>query len=146
MSYFWKQFFYSTKKGSIINITANISRGFPGMAHTWAARAGVENLTKSLAQEWAEYKIRVNTVAPGTIATTGLESYPEEMQKFLKSYEEKNLTKRFGTPEDIAFAVAFLASPLSSYISGVTLPVDGLENLAGDRMELYNVLKKFNST
>jgi NAD(P)-dependent dehydrogenase (short-subunit alcohol dehydrogenase family) len=66
--------------------------------------------------------------------------------KYLKASEEKNLTKRFGTPEDIAFSVAFLASPLSSYISGVTLPVDGLENLAGDRMELYNVLKKFNLT
>ena len=51
-----------------------MTRGFPGMAHTGAARAGVENLTKSLAHEWAEYKIRVNTVAPGTIATTGLES------------------------------------------------------------------------
>tara|TARA_B100001250_G_scaffold390302_1_gene390161 strand:+ start:744 stop:1544 length:801 start_codon:yes stop_codon:yes gene_type:complete len=140
---FGNNFFIPQQKGSIVNITANISRGFPGMAHTGAARAGVENLTKSLAQEWAEYKIRVNTVAPGTIATTGLESYPDEMQKFLKASEEKNLTKRFGTPQDVAFAVAFLASPLSSYISGVTLPVDGLENLAGDRMELYNVLKKF---
>ena len=60
------------------------------MAHTGAARAGVENLTKSLAHEWAEYKIRVNTVAPGTIATTGLESYPEEMKKFLKASKKKS--------------------------------------------------------
>ena len=141
---FGNKFFIPQKKGSIINITANIGRGFPGMAHTGAARAGVENLTKSLAQEWAEYQIRVNTVAPGTIATSGLESYPEEMQKFLRSSEEKNLTKRFGTPDDVAYAVGFLASPMSGYISGITLPVDGLENLAGDRMELYNALKKVN--
>jgi citronellol/citronellal dehydrogenase len=107
------------------------------MAHTGAARAGVENLTKSLGQEWAEYNIRVNAVAPGIVATSGLESYPEQMQSFLKESENKNLMKRFGTIKDIANAVIFLASPLSSYISGVTLPVDGLEHLAGDRMELY---------
>ena len=52
--------------------------------------------------------------------------------------------KRFGNPDDVAFAVAFLASPMSDYISGVTLPVDGLEHLTGDRMELYNTLKKYN--
>lgn len=137
-------FFIPQKKGVIVNITANISRGFPGMSHTGAARAGVENLTKSLAQEWAEYKIRVNTVAPGTITTVGLESYPEEIRKLLKASEQKNLMKRFGNPDDVAFAVAFLASPMSDYISGVTIPVDGLEHLAGDRMELYNTLKKYN--
>ena len=49
---------------------------------------------------------------------------------------------RFGTPKDIANAVIFLASPLSSYISGITVPVDGLEHLSGDRMELFNMIKK----
>ncbi len=130
-------FFIPQNEGIIINITANVMRGFPGMAHTGAARAGVENLTKSLGQEWAEYNIRVNAVAPGIVSTSGLENYPEQMQSFLKESENKNLMKRFGTIKDIANAVLFLASPLSSYISGVTLPVDGLEHLAGDRMELY---------
>ena len=136
-------FFIPQKKGTIINITANVMRGFPGMAHTGAARAGVENLTKTLGQEWAEHNIRVNAVAPGTIATSGLENYPNQMQAFLKESEQKNLMKRFGTAEDVSHAVLFLSSPLSSYISGVTLAVDGLEHLAGDRMELYNTIMSF---
>ena len=136
-------FFIPQKKGTIINITANVMRGFPGMAHTGAARAGVENLTKTLGQEWAEHNIRVNAVAPGTIATSGLENYPEQMQAFLKESEQKNLMKRFGTAQDVSHAVLFLSSPLAVYISGVILPVDGLEHLAGDRMELYNTIMSF---
>ena len=130
-------FFIPQKSGNIVNITANVMRGFPGMAHTGAARAGVENLTKTLGQEWAEHNIRVNAVAPGIIATTGLENYPAPMQDFLKESETKNLMKRFGNVEDIANAVLFLSCPLSSYISGTIVPVDGLEHLSGDRMELY---------
>ncbi len=135
-------FFIPQKSGNIINITANVLRGFPGMAHTGAARAGVENLTKSLGQEWATYGIRVNAVAPGTIDTTGLDNYPPFMQDFFRKSEDKNLMKRFGKAEDVANAVLFLSSPLASYISGVTLPVDGLEHLAGDRMDMYNALMK----
>jgi citronellol/citronellal dehydrogenase len=135
-------FFIPQNSGNIINITANVLRGFPGMAHTGAARAGVENLTKSLGQEWATYGIRVNAVAPGTIDTTGLDNYPAFMQNFFRKSEGKNLMKRFGKAEDVANAVLFLSSPLASYISGVTLPVDGLEHLAGDRMDMYNALMK----
>ena len=137
------KFFIPQKSGNIVNITANVSRGFPGMAHTGAARAGVENLTKSLGQEWARYHIRVNAVAPGIIATSGLENYPSQMQEFLKDSEQKNLMKRFGKAEDVSNAVMFLSSPLAKYISGVTIPVDGLEHLAGDRMELYNKIMSF---
>ncbi len=135
-------FFIPQKEGTITNITANVSRGFPGMAHTGAARAGVENLTKSLGQEWAGFGIRINAVAPGTIATSGLDNYPQIMQDFLRDSEEKNLMKRFGKAEDVANAVLFLSSPLASYISGTTLPVDGLEHLSGDRIDLYNTLMK----
>ena len=136
------KFFIPQKKGNIVNITANVLRGFPGMAHTGAARAGVENLTKTLGQEWAQYNIRINSVAPGIISTSGLNSYPEVIKSFFKNIEKKNLMNRFGTPKDIANAVIFLASPLSSYISGVTIPVDGLDHLSGDRMELFNLIKK----
>ncbi len=135
-------FFIPQNQGNIINITANVLRGFPGMAHTGAARAGVENLTKSLAQEWAGFGIRINAVAPGTIDTSGLDNYPPFMQAFFRKSENKNLMKRFGKAEDVANAVLFLASPLASYISGVTLAVDGLEHLAGDRMEMYHALMK----
>ena len=136
------RFFIPQKNGNIINITANVLRGFPGMAHTGAARAGVENLTKTLGQEWANFGIRVNAVAPGTIATTGLDQYPPLIKETFKEMKQKNLMKRFGTANDVANAVLFLSSPLASYISGTTLAVDGLEQLAGDRMEIYNALMK----
>ena len=136
------RFFIPQNSGNIINITANVSRGFPGMAHTGAARAGVENLTKSLGQEWANFGIRVNAVAPGTIATTGLDQYPPLIQETFDEMKQNNLMKRFGTANDVANAVLFLSSPLASYISGITLPVDGLEHLSGDRMGIYNSLMK----
>lgn len=136
-----KAFFIPQKNGNIVNIIANMMRGFPGMAHTGAARAGVENLTKTLGQEWAHYNIRVNAIAPGTIESSGLNTYPQAIQDSFNAAREENLMKRFGTVEDVANAVMFYASPLSSYISGTTLYVDGLEHLAGDRMGLYNTLK-----
>ena len=134
------RFFIPQNSGNIINITANVSRGFPGMAHTGAARAGVENLTKSLGQEWANFGIRVNAVAPGTIATTGLDQYPSLIQETFEKMKQDNLMKRFGTAKDVANAVLFLSSPLASYISGITLAVDGLEHLSGDRMGIYKAL------
>ena len=137
-----KTFFIPQKNGTIVNITANNFRGFPGMAHTGAARAGVENLTKTLAQEWAEYHIRINAVAPGTIESSGLDQYPDFIKSFFDEAREENLMKRFGTVEDVANATIFLASPLSSYISGITLYVDGMEHLAGDRMGLFKVMRK----
>ncbi len=137
-----RQFFIPQSSGVMVNIIANMYRGFPGMAHTGAARAGVENLTKTLAQEWAEYNIRINAIAPGTIDSTGLDNYPPVVKDFLGSVVENNLMKRLGTVEDVSNAVVFMASPLSSYISGTTLYVDGMEHLSADRMGLYKTLKK----
>jgi len=136
-----KTFFIPQNNGNIVNIIANMMRGFPGMAHTGAARAGIENLTKTLGQEWANYNIRVNAIAPGTIESSGLDAYPKFMQDTFNEIREENLMKRFGTVEDVSNAVMFYASPMSAYISGTTLYVDGLEHLAGDRMKLFNTLK-----
>ena len=136
-----KQFFIPQQSGNIVNIIANMHRGFPGMAHTGAARAGVENLTKTLAQEWSIYNVRVNSVAPGTIESSGLDQYPKEIQDRFEEGKRENLMGRFGTPEDIANAVSFFASPLSSYVSGTTLYVDGCEHLAGDRNGLIRTLR-----
>ena len=136
-----KHFFIPQKSGVVVNIIANMFRGFPGMAHTGAARAGVENLTKTLAQEWAEYNIRMNAVAPGTIESSGLDQYPQPIKDYFKKMENDNLMGRFGTVEDVANAVIFYASPLSSYISGTTLYVDGMEHLSGNRMDFYKTLK-----
>ena len=67
------------QRGRIVNIIANIARGFPGMVHTGAARAGVDNMTKTLAVEWAQHGIAVNAIAPGVIRSSGTERYPPEL-------------------------------------------------------------------
>lgn len=137
-----KMFFIPQKGGVIVNIIANMLRGFPGMAHTGAARAGVENLTKTLAQEWAEYNIRVNAIAPGIIESSGLETYPTQVKAFFDDARKANLMGRFGTVEDVSNSAMFLTSPLSSYISGITQYVDGLDHLAGNGMALYQTMRK----
>ncbi len=137
-----KSFFIPQQEGVIVNIIANIFRGFPGMAHTGAARAGVDNLTKTLAQEWAEYNIRINAIAPGVIESSGLDTYPDAMKLFFDKARKANLMKRFGTTEDVANAVMFYSSPLSSYVSGTTLYVDGLDHLAGQGMAMYSMVKQ----
>jgi citronellol/citronellal dehydrogenase len=137
----YNEFFAHQEESSIVNIIANMHRGFPGMAHTGAARAGVENLTKTLAQEWAHKRCRINSVAPGTIESSGLSTYPKMIQDNFDRGREENLYKRFGTVEDVSNAVLFYAGPLASYVSGTTLYVDGCEHLASDRMGLLNTLR-----
>jgi len=124
-----KTFFFKQKEGSIINIIANIFRGFPGMAHTGAARAGVENLTMTLAVEWSKYNIQVNAVAPGIIKSTGLDQYPPE---FLKDIEIVIPAKRLGTIDEVAYLTLFLCSPMARFITGETVYVDGGQRLWGD--------------
>lgn len=115
--------------GRMINIVANMWRGFPGMAHTGAARAGVVNLTQTLAVEWAPYGILVNGIAPGTIRSTGTDRYPPElMQRAIAATP----LKRMGTCEDVSRAVAYLCSPAGDYITGETLCIDGGARLWGD--------------
>lgn len=130
---FATHFFIKQKQGVVINIIANIFRGFPGMAHTGAARAGVENLTQSLAVEWAPHNIRLNAIAPGIIRTEGLDQYPPE---FLQNIERKIPMKRLGTPEEVANMSLFLASPASSYTSGETIYTDGGMRLWGQIWEV----------
>lgn len=112
--------------GRIINIVANMWRGFPGMAHTGAARAGVVNLTKTLALEWAREGILVNAVAPGVIRTTGLDTYPEAVRNSIESEVPKHIPlRRLGEERDVVWAVVYLASPAGDYITGETICVDG---------------------
>lgn len=126
-------FFIPQQSGTIVNIIANIYRGFPGMSHTGAARAGVDNLTKTLSVEWSRHKIRVNAVAPGIIFSSGLENYPPDL---LKGIEEKIPLKRLGTTDEIAHATLFLASDMAGFITGETLYVDGGQRLWGDMWEM----------
>jgi citronellol/citronellal dehydrogenase len=117
------------RRGRVVNVIANVFRGFPGMAHTGAARAGVENLTKSLAVEWARHGIKVNAVAPGTIRSSGTAQYGDEM---LESSRQATPLKRLGTPEEVSRVVVFLASHLNDYVTGSTYYIDGGLSLWGD--------------
>jgi citronellol/citronellal dehydrogenase len=116
-------------RGRIVNITANVYRGFPGMVHTGAARAGVENMTMTLAVEWARYGILVNAVAPGLILSSGTERYPPAI---VEQVIGQIPLRRAGTIEEVAAAVLFLASPAAQYITGAILRLDGALSLRGD--------------
>jgi citronellol/citronellal dehydrogenase len=121
--------FFPQKRGRIVNVIANIARGFPGMVHTGAARAGVDNLTKTLAVEWAEYNVQVNAVAPGIIKSTGTDQYPPEL---LENSRQKTPMKRVGTPAEVAELVAYLASEAAWFVTGETWYIDGGAHLWGD--------------
>jgi citronellol/citronellal dehydrogenase len=116
--------------GAIINIVTVISRGMPGVAHTCAARAGVIYLSKTVAIEWAPLGIRINCVAPGAIATEGMNVYSEEARKALP---RSNLMKRFGDVRDIADAVCYLAGPSGAFMTGEVVTVDGGTQIWGDQ-------------
>jgi NAD(P)-dependent dehydrogenase (short-subunit alcohol dehydrogenase family) len=117
--------------GRIINITMNTSRGFPGMAHSVAARAGIEGLSKTLAIEWAFANIQVNCIQPGVIASSGLRNYPDA-ENMVRSAQQQIPAKRLGTVDEIAWAVAWLASPAGHYVTGQTITVDGGRSLWGE--------------
>jgi citronellol/citronellal dehydrogenase len=117
------------KKGRIVNIIANIARGFPGMVHTGAARAGVENMTKTLAVEWAQYDIQVNAIAPGVIKSSGTDQYPPEI---LEMSRQRTPAKRFGTVDEVAELACYLASEAASFVTGETWYIDGGAHLWGD--------------
>jgi NAD(P)-dependent dehydrogenase (short-subunit alcohol dehydrogenase family) len=119
------------KSGAIVNIIAQMWNGFPLMAHTGASRAGVDNLTKTLAFEWAQYGVRVNAVAPGVILSSGIENYAPEFQKAFQDSIKFIAAGRLGTPREVAAAVVFLLSPAAGFITGTTLRVDGGEPLCG---------------
>jgi citronellol/citronellal dehydrogenase len=114
--------------GRIVNVIANIYRGFPGMVHTGAARAGVENMTMTLAIEWAQFGILVNAVAPGIIRSSGTAQYPPEL---LERAIQEIPIRRAGTCEETAAAIVFLVSPAAQFITGATLRLDGGHALAG---------------
>jgi len=117
------------RRGRIVNVTASVYRGFPGMSHTGAARAGVENLTMTLAVEWAPYQIAVNAVAPGVIASSGISRYPVEAVELAR---RATPLKRAGTEDEVAQTIVFLLSPAAAFITGAILPIDGGMRLWGD--------------
>jgi citronellol/citronellal dehydrogenase len=117
-----KAFIPSGRGGRVISVTLTPHTGLAGMAHSSAARAGVENLMKALAIEWARYKINLVSVAPGIVDTdTFRTKYPPEVVQF---WADNTLARRLVTPEEVAHTIAFLASPGGDAISGSVINVD----------------------
>jgi citronellol/citronellal dehydrogenase len=111
--------------GAVVNIVADMWNGFPFMAHTAAARAGVVNLTMTLSLEWATRGVRVNAVAPGLVYSSGMDTYDAEVQRTAAANARKIPAGRIGTESEVAAAVMFLLSPAAAFITGETLKVDG---------------------
>ena len=122
------------KGGAIVNIVADMWNGFPGMAHTGAARAAVVNMTKTLAIEWGSAGVRVNAVAPGIIISSGMKNYPPHVLKMAASTVTKNPSGRAGSESEVSAAVAFLLAPAAAFITGETIRVDGAASLQKEPM------------
>jgi citronellol/citronellal dehydrogenase len=108
--------------GKIISVTLSPHHGLPGMAHSSAARAGVENLMRVLSIEWARFNIRTTAIASGHFRTDALKKYPQPVQD---SVARTVPLQRLGEAEEQAWLIAFLASPAGDYYSGDVITVDG---------------------
>jgi citronellol/citronellal dehydrogenase len=111
--------------GAIVNITADNWGSMPGMAHSGAARAGMVSFTETAALEWAQYGVRVNAVAPGYVASSGMDSYPPEMGPILRGAVKGVPLLRMATEAEISAAIVFLLSEAASFVTGTVLRVDG---------------------
>jgi citronellol/citronellal dehydrogenase len=111
--------------GAIVNMAADMWNGMPGMGHSGAARAGMINLTKTAAFEWAFAAVRVNCVAPGWIASSGLDRYEGPTKALIPQLKNHVPLRRLGTEAEVSAAICFLLSPGAAFITGVTLAIDG---------------------
>lgn len=117
--------------GAIVNMLADMWGGMPGMAHSGAARAGMANLTRTAAVEWAKNGVRVNAVAPGWIASSGLDTYEGAARALIPMLEKSVPLKRLGREAEVSAAVVFLLSDAAAFISGELMRVDGAGSLGG---------------
>ena len=111
--------------GSIVNIVADMWGSMPGMGHSGAARAGMVSFTETAAVEWAHSGVRVNAVAPGYIASSGMDHYPPEMGPMFREMARTVPLGRFGTEAETSAGIVFLLSPAATFITGSTLRIDG---------------------
>ena len=111
--------------GSIVNMLADMWGGMPGMGHSGAARAGMENFTKTAAVEWGHAGVRVNAVAPGWVASSGMDTYEGAFKAVIPTLREHVPLKRIGTESEVSAAIVYLLSPGAAFISGNTIRIDG---------------------
>jgi citronellol/citronellal dehydrogenase len=116
--------------GKVLSVTLSPHNGMPGMVHSGAARAAVENMMRTLAVEWARFGIRTCALAAGQFATeTLLTKYP---QVVVDNLERSIPIGRAGRAEEMAWLIAYLASPAGDFVSGTTITIDGArDNWAG---------------
>jgi NAD(P)-dependent dehydrogenase (short-subunit alcohol dehydrogenase family) len=120
--------------GAVVNVVHvySFDRGAPAFAHSGAARAGVINLTKSLAYYWARHGVTINALAPGSVATQGLreEEYSRAEQSDYEKLQIKDIpTHRLAEADEVAAIALFLCSPAARYINGATIIADGAQYL-----------------
>ena len=118
--------------GAVVNMTADFRNGMPGMAHSGAARAGMSNLTMTAAYEWAHAGVRVNAVAPGWIASSGMDTYGGAMRALIPKLKQHVPLRRMGAEAEVSAAIVFLLTPAAAFISGVTLQIDGAASLGSE--------------
>jgi 3-oxoacyl-[acyl-carrier protein] reductase len=129
MSQAAQKHFVAQKYGKIVNTSSTSALGNRGQANYSAAKMGLQGFTRTLGIELGPFGINVNAVAPGFVATEMTDATAARVgmsvEDFRAAAGERNPVRRFGTPDDIAAAVMFLASDEASYITGQTLYVDG---------------------
>ena len=108
--------------GKVISVTLSPHHGLPGMAHSSAARAAVENLTRVLSIEWSRFQIRLTALAAGHFETEAIQKYPKPVAE---NVARTVPLQRLGQPEEHAWLVAYLASPAGDYYSGTVITLDG---------------------
>ncbi|MGE0233274.1 MAG: SDR family oxidoreductase [Flavobacteriaceae bacterium] len=112
--------------GAIVNMIADIANGWPNFAHSGASRGGMLTLSESAASEWAPAGVRVNTIAPGAIASSGLDTYDAKDTDYIQKQIIGEIPmNRFGTEAEVSAAIVFLLSPAAAFITGTCIRVDG---------------------
>ena len=112
--------------GAIVNMLADMWGGMPGMAHSGAARAGMLNFTETASVEWGSSNVRVNAVAPGWVASSGLDTYEGSFAKeVIPKLKASVPLKRLAEEAEVSAAIVFLLSPAAAFISGSCINIDG---------------------
>jgi NAD(P)-dependent dehydrogenase (short-subunit alcohol dehydrogenase family) len=115
--------FIPQREGKVVSVTLSPHHGMPGMVHSGAARAAVENMMRTLSIEWARFNVKLCAVAAGQFDTEVLRTkYPRQVAE---NVHRTVPLQRLGTPEEMAWLIAYLASPAGDFLSGCVITIDG---------------------